>query len=406
MTGNAVVAWGLNTSGQTNVPAGLNALAIGGGDAHSLALRADGTVAAWGTAVYGVTNVPANATNIIAIAAGASHNIALNASRKVISWGTMTSPPANFTNFLAVSSGFAYSLGLSNGTVAVWGIANPPASLTNAVAIAAGYSQALALKPEGLLTNWPGGPVAPPYLSNIVTFAAGNGFNLAVTTDGTVTAWGNNGYGQCNVPLGLSNVVAVAAGQTHSLALKSDGTAIAWGGNANGQANIPAGLSNVVAIAAGANHSLAMVGSSDPAIVRQPAPLYTNVSGRLLLSVGAVSSQPLAFQWLTNGTPIPGATNWWLDLPQPLTNHSGSYSVIVSNALGVLTSSNACRLGALQSAVLPDPAHRWHQHRRRPADPLGDRARLADTGISMAEGRHARCNRHQLCPGVRLPHPL
>jgi hypothetical protein len=28
-------------------------------------------------------------------------------------------------------------------------------------------------------------------------------------------------------------------------------------------------------------------------------------------------------------------------LPQPLTNHSGSYSVIVSNAIGVLTSSNA-----------------------------------------------------------------
>jgi alpha-tubulin suppressor-like RCC1 family protein len=341
MTGNMVVAWGLNTSGQTNVPAGLNALAIGGGDAHSLALRADGTVAAWGTAGYGVTNVPAIATNLIAISAGATHNLVLNASRKVISWGSLNSPPANFTNFLAVSSGSAYSLGLSNGTVAVWGIANPPASLTNAVAISAGYVQALALKPGGTLMNWPSGPSAPPSLTNAVTFASGNGFNLAVQTDGTVTAWGNNSSGQCNVPRGLSNVVAVAAGQTHSLALKSDGTAIAWGGNAYGQTNIPAGLSNVVAIAAGGYHSLAMVGSLDPAIVRQPAPLYTNVTGRLLLSVGAVSSQPLAFQWLTNGTPIPGATNWWLDLPQPLTTQSGSYSVIVSNALGVLTSSDA-----------------------------------------------------------------
>jgi len=136
-------------------------------------------------------------------------------------------------------------------------------------------------------------------------------------------------------------VVAVAAGQTHSLALKSDGTAVGWGGNAKGQANIPSDISNIVALAAGGYHSLAMVSSADPTIVRQPAPLYTYVTGRVLLSVGAVSSQPLAFQWLTNGTPLPGATNWWLDLPQPLTNDSGSYAVIVSNALGVLISSNA-----------------------------------------------------------------
>jgi alpha-tubulin suppressor-like RCC1 family protein len=341
MTGNAVVAWGLNTSGQTNVPAVLNALAIGGGDAHSIALRADGTVAAWGTSNFGVTNVPVNVSNIIAIAAGFSHNIALNTSRNVIIWGSMTTPPANFTNFLAVSSGYNYALGLSNGMVAVWGIANPPSNLSNAVAIFGGYSQALALKPDGSLTSWPGGPVAPANLSNVVILAAGNGFNLAVKTDGTVTAWGNNTYGQCNVPAGLSNVVAVAAGGYHSLALKSDGTTVGWGWNTYGQTNIPADISNIVAIAAGSYHSLAMVSSSDPTIIRQPAPLYTNVTGSILLSVGAVSSQPLTFQWLTNGTPIPGATNWWLDLPKPQTNNSGSYSVIVSNALGVLTSSNA-----------------------------------------------------------------
>ncbi len=342
MTGNAVIAWGLNTSGQTNVPAGLNALAIGGGDAHSLALRADGTVVAWGTSSYGVTNVPANATNIIAISAGANHNAVLNSARKVISWGSIgSSPPASFTNFLALSSGNNYTLGLSNGTAAVWGIANPPTSLSNAVTLAAGRAQALALLPGGTLTNWPGGPVAPPDLANVVAVAAGNQFDLAVQTNGKVTAWGINTSGQCDVPPGLSNVVAVAAGLNHSLALKSDGTVIAWGNNSYGQTNIPAGLSNVVALAAGADHSLAMVSASDPTIIRQPAPRVTNVTGRLLLSVGTVSSQPLAFQWFTNGAPLPGATNWWLDVPVPLTNNSGTYSVIISNALGVLTSSNA-----------------------------------------------------------------
>ena len=46
---DTVVAWGANTSGESNVPAGLtNAIAVAGGAAHSLALKADGTLIAWG----------------------------------------------------------------------------------------------------------------------------------------------------------------------------------------------------------------------------------------------------------------------------------------------------------------------------------------------------------------------
>ena len=44
-----VVGWGYNVQGQTTVPASLsNVVAVAGGLGHSLALRADGTVAAWG----------------------------------------------------------------------------------------------------------------------------------------------------------------------------------------------------------------------------------------------------------------------------------------------------------------------------------------------------------------------
>jgi alpha-tubulin suppressor-like RCC1 family protein len=43
-----VVAWGDNTFGQLNVPAGLNdAIAIAAGYGFSLALKRDGTVVAW-----------------------------------------------------------------------------------------------------------------------------------------------------------------------------------------------------------------------------------------------------------------------------------------------------------------------------------------------------------------------
>jgi hypothetical protein len=193
-----------------------------------------------------------------------------------------------------------------------------------------------------MVTWGSGAPAVPANLSNVIAIAAGNLFSLALTTNGTVRAWGDNSYSQTAVPGDLSNVVAIAAGGYAGLALKSDGTLVTWGRNVSGLTNAPAGLSNAIGIGGGDLHSLAVVGSSDgPTIVRQPAPYYTNISGSLLLSVGAVSTQPLSYQWLTNGIPLPGATNWWLHLPLPQTNHSGTYAVIVSNALGMIVSSNA-----------------------------------------------------------------
>src|SRR5581483_2052022 len=47
-----------------------NICGIAAGWAHSIGLRADGTVAAWGNNDFGQTNVPCDLTNVIAIAAG------------------------------------------------------------------------------------------------------------------------------------------------------------------------------------------------------------------------------------------------------------------------------------------------------------------------------------------------
>ena len=60
------------------MPPGLtNVVAIAAGAAHSLALRADGTVIAWGSANYGQTNVPAGLANVVAIAAAGTYSIAI-----------------------------------------------------------------------------------------------------------------------------------------------------------------------------------------------------------------------------------------------------------------------------------------------------------------------------------------
>jgi alpha-tubulin suppressor-like RCC1 family protein/sugar lactone lactonase YvrE len=271
--GTSVVAWGDNSYGQTNVPAGLSyVVAAAGGSSHSAALRNDGTVVAWGNSASGRTNVPAGLSNVIALAAGGGHNLALKNDGTVVAWGGniygQTNVPNGLSNVVALAAGGNHSLALRNdGTVVAWGYnyygqTNVPADLVNAVAVAAGGSHSLALRSDGTVEAWGrntyGQVDVPADLTNGVAIAAGAYHSLALRSDGTVEAWGLNNYGQTNVSLGLSNVVAIAGGDSHSLALRNDGTLVAWGYNSYGQTNTPSGVNTVVALASGANHNLAV----------------------------------------------------------------------------------------------------------------------------------------------------
>src|SRR5208282_4875249 len=76
-----VFAWGLDTSGQCNVPAAAQSgvVAIAAGRTHSAALKADGSVVVWGSGP--VTVLPPRAgNNIVAIAAGDEDNLLLAAN--------------------------------------------------------------------------------------------------------------------------------------------------------------------------------------------------------------------------------------------------------------------------------------------------------------------------------------
>jgi len=283
-----VIAWGDNRIGQSSVPQGLtNVVAISAGEWHSVALKADGTVATWG--LY--HPAPSDLTNVVVIAAAGFHNLALRADGTVTAWGQndhgQTNVPAGLSNVVAITGGWTHSLALkADGTVAGWGRnsegqATPPGGLTNVIAIDSGEYHNLALKADGTVVAWGWNGVGqtdvPPGLSNVVAVNASGLHSLVLKADGTVTAWGFNDMGQATVPAGLGNIVAVAGGLEHNLALKSDGTVLGWGsngawangecqfiGNTNcvrepaGQIDIPPGLSNVVAIAAGNFHSMAL----------------------------------------------------------------------------------------------------------------------------------------------------
>ncbi len=278
-------AWGDNSLGQTDLPAGLsNAVAVAAGAWHSLALRNDGTVAAWRDDSAGQCQVPPGLTNALAIAAGAYHNLAILPGGTVLAWGAdyygQTNVPPRLSNVIAISAGAWHSLALRlDGTLAAWGDnslgeTNIPAGLSNVVAIAAGGNHNLALKADGTVIAWgentnasgdyTGQSVVPWGLTNIVSVAAGEYHSLALRRDGSVVAWGDNSQGQCNVPAALSNVVALAGGGAHTLALTADGQVAAWGANWSGQCTLPPNLSRVVAVAAGELHSLALVAGCQP----------------------------------------------------------------------------------------------------------------------------------------------
>ncbi|HWQ92223.1 MAG TPA: DUF4623 domain-containing protein, partial [Clostridia bacterium] len=84
-----------------------------------------------------------------------------------------------------------------------------------------------------------------------------------------------------------------------------------------------------------------------PWITVEPAGQAAAAGQPVTFSFTANGQLPFSCQWQFNGTPIPGATNPVLNLPQATPSQSGGYQVIITNAFGAVTS----RIAAL--SVLP-----------------------------------------------------
>ncbi len=368
-----VVAWGADFSGLTNLPPEMmhtnlvnvprdlsNVVAIAAGSYHNLGLQANGNVVCWGSIPY---MVPADVSNVVSVAAGNTHSLALKTDGTVAAWGYnsngQTDAPAGLSNVIAITAGWTHSLALrADGSVVAWGDnrfsqTNVPAGLSNVVALAGGQTHSLALRADGTITAWgnnfSGQTNVPADLTNVVAVASGNYYSLALRADGTVETWGDSSSGQIVVPAGLSNVVAIEAGSIHSLALRADGTVEAWGNNSFRQTNVPRHLSNVVGLAAGQFHNLALVlapsQSPRPAIVRQPVSFPGSMGDTAVIRVQATGRLPLNYRWqkdgisLTDGGNVLGSVTSTLRLVNLLAGDAGSYSVVISNSFGVVTSA-------------------------------------------------------------------
>lgn len=226
-----VLAWGRNDSAQlglgsasasptlapTAVPGLTNVIALAAGEAHSLALKSDGTVWAWGGNVHGQTvgtgtvpilvptQVPGPAY-IAAIAAGANHSLALTSA---------SHPTTSSRNRV-----YAWGRGLYGqiGNNATTARVTTPAflSTTSLVEIAAGENHSVARKSDGTVLAWGRnhrGQVGNSYVASI---DADTTAKVLVPTQVT------------NIPTGAA-CIDITAGFNTSYAIYGNGTLYGWG---------------------------------------------------------------------------------------------------------------------------------------------------------------------------------
>ena len=82
-------------------------------------------------------------------------------------------------------------------------------------------------------------------------------------------------------------------------------------------------------------------GGSAPVITNQPNNVTLTQGSNAVFSVTATGTAPLSYQWRKNGVNINGATGASYTIANVTDANEGTYSVIVSNASGSVTSNNA-----------------------------------------------------------------
>jgi len=267
-----LVSWGTNGSGQvgdgTSVfirpPTALAGIAdmqqAMGGVQHTVALRANGTLLAWGTANNGelgnnqysgtqLTPVPVHVlTDVMQIAAGDAHTLAVKRDGTLWAWG---------------SNAFGQ---LGDGTFNARPVPVPSlASLGCVAQVACGSNFGMALQADGTVSMWGdnsegqlgrgtvGGWFATPApvvgLTDVEAIAASGLVAMALKRDGTVWMWGSNtegwlgiGVDQTVTPrsalplqtIGLPVIRKIAAGWRSGFAISNAGAAYSWGSNQYG----------------------------------------------------------------------------------------------------------------------------------------------------------------------------
>jgi hypothetical protein len=151
----------------------------------------------------------------------------------------------------------------------------------------------------------------------------------------------------------------VGAPQPKVWSTDSGGGLIAFVGSSRSGANTPGTFPSVTfggpadSFAAGTFEFLRR--PAFPTILAGPTSIATRPGSNVTFSVAAVGNTPLSYRWRFNGVPLDGRINASLMLTNVQAPAAGGYSVVVSNALGVVTSSVATLTILFPPAITQQP---------------------------------------------------
>jgi alpha-tubulin suppressor-like RCC1 family protein len=271
-TDGTLWTWGLGSSGQlgtndttpnrsnpvTTFAGGTNWKQVDCGDAHTAAIKTDGTLWTWGSQGAGRLGINVTVTNRSTpvttfaggnnwkqVSCGSQHTAAIKTDGTLWTWGNggngrlghnstnnAITPVTTFTggtNWKQVTTGVDHTAAIkTDGTLWTWG-----------------YGVTGALGNGGITSSTPVTTFAGG--TNWKQVACGDTFTAAIKTDGTLWTWGFATSGQlgtnsgsvANTPVttfaGGTNWKQVACGFVHTAAIKTDGTLWTWGGATSGR---------------------------------------------------------------------------------------------------------------------------------------------------------------------------
>jgi hypothetical protein len=263
----------------TTFAGGTNWKQVSSGNAHTAAIKTDGTLWLWGTGSVGRLG----------------NNQTVNVFTPVTTF-------AGGTNWKQVSSGSSHTAAIkTDGTLWTWGYGGFGRL---------GNAQTTENIPTPV-TTFSGG-------TNWKQVSSGNSHTAAIKTDGTLWIWGLGGLGvlgnarttSVSTPVttfaGGTNWKQVSSGNAHTAAIKTDGTLWIWGlagvlgnGATAGDISTP-----VTTFAGGTNWKQVTAGSNNTAAIKTNGTLWLWGTSTALLGINATGARS------TPITTFAGGTNW------------------------------------------------------------------------------------------------
>jgi len=231
-----VLAAGDNTCGQCDVSEWTDIIAVAAGAYHTVGLKEDGTVVATGDNSRGQCGAN-GMTNIVEIEAHAMDTVLRTSDGSIVCFGAhdYASNTATWTDIIRLSPAAYGLVGLAaDGTAMTTETSLLTPAFRRLLDIAAAGDYAVGITENGDLVT--SAPFDPGYTGVLRVEAASTGF-FVLTMDGSVRAvlWSDGDY----TPLfSRTDIVAIAFSGTHAVALLSDGSYLACGQNDSGQCEV------------------------------------------------------------------------------------------------------------------------------------------------------------------------